>query len=210
MREHGPEPVRGLPETPPEGERILWQGSPRPWPLAKAALKVHWIAGYFAILALWRGFAAGASDGVGAGLILASWFVAIGAVAVGVLAAIAWAMARTTVYTLTSRRVAMRIGAALTMTLNLPYSRIEAADLAVARDGTGTVALRLEGGSRLAYLMLWPHARPWAFTRPQPALRAIAEPRKVAAILAEAAQARIAEARPDPRPAFAARPIAAE
>ena len=34
------EPVRGLPEALPEGEHILWQGSPVPGRLARDAVKV--------------------------------------------------------------------------------------------------------------------------------------------------------------------------
>ncbi len=30
------EPIKGLPEMPPEGEVILWQGQPNWWPSAKS------------------------------------------------------------------------------------------------------------------------------------------------------------------------------
>ncbi len=78
----------------------------------------------------------------------------------GVLALIAWVMARETVYTITTHRVAMRIGAALTVTLNLPFRWIGSADLAVHRDGTGTILLNLTGETRLSYLVVWPHVKP--------------------------------------------------
>ena len=42
---------------------------------------------------------------------------------------LAWMQARATVYTITTARVAMRIGAALTMTLNLPLPAIATAGL---------------------------------------------------------------------------------
>jgi len=48
------EPVRGLPEKLPEGEHILWQGAPDVRALAREALGVRWVAGYFAILTIWR------------------------------------------------------------------------------------------------------------------------------------------------------------
>jgi hypothetical protein len=48
------EPVRGLPERPPSGEIILWQGRPDTWSLAREALNLNWIMGYFALLVLWR------------------------------------------------------------------------------------------------------------------------------------------------------------
>jgi len=185
------EPVHGLPEVPPEGETILWQGAPRAWPLAKRALNAQWIAAYFGALALWRGVVTAGEGGLREGLIAAFWYVLIGAVAVGVLALIAWVMARATVYTITTHRVAMRIGAALTVTLNLPFRWIGSADLAVHRDGTGTILLNLTGETRLSYLVVWPHVKPWAISRTVPALRCIPEPEKVARILADAAATRV-------------------
>ena len=41
----------------------------------------------------------------------------------------AWLSARNTVYTITDRRVVMRIGIVLTLTFNLPFKRIAAAGL---------------------------------------------------------------------------------
>ena len=206
------EPIRGLPERPPEGERILWQGAPAAWPLARHALSAGWVAGYFALLALWRGAVVGAEAGATAGLVTASWYVAIGALAVGVLAAMAWAMARATVYTLTTERIVMRIGAALTLTVNLPYRWIDSADLRMNRDGTGSIELALKGDNKLSYLVLWPHVRPWSIGRPRPALRCLPDAREAAAILGAAASARIAEiaAAPDLPQADVARPVAAE
>ncbi|NJL34791.1 MAG: PH domain-containing protein, partial [Chloroflexaceae bacterium] len=80
----------------------------------------------------------------------------------------------------------LRIGAALTVTLNLPYRWINSADVTTHRDGTGTIALDLRGETRFSYLVLWPHVRPWVISRTQPALRCIPEPDKVAALIAEA------------------------
>lgn len=206
------EPVRGLPELPPENERILWQGAPDAWALARHALGARLVAAYFGALAAWRGIALGASDGAAAGLVAASWYVALGAVAVGVLALIAWAMARATVYTLTTERVVMRIGAALSMTINLPYRWIEAADLSMEKGNVGSIELALKGESRLSYLVLWPHVRPWALGRPRPALRCVKGAREAAAILGAAASARVAEATPAPSlpAADLAPPVAAE
>lgn len=79
------EPVKGLPETPPEGERILWQGAPAPWALAKSALAAHWVGGYFGLLAVWRGLALGTTDGLAAGLGAVLWYAVVGLIAVGVL-----------------------------------------------------------------------------------------------------------------------------
>ncbi|MCR9150771.1 MAG: photosynthetic complex putative assembly protein PuhB [Rhodobacteraceae bacterium] len=184
------EPVRGLPERPPEDEKILWQGRPAVWALARSSLLLPWVAAYFVGLALWRFGSIVDIVPLGRAVALSMPFLVLGAVACALLWLIAFVQARATVYTLTNKRVAMRIGAALTVTLNLPYTRIDSADLELRRDGTGTIALTLQDRVRIGYLMLWPHVRPWrAPTRP--ALRCIPDARRVAAILAEAAEARV-------------------
>ncbi len=185
------EPVRGLPEALPEGEHILWQGRPSVWALAKTSMAAHWIALYFAALAVWRGLDVGLAAGLEPGLWAASWYVVLGFGAVGILTALAFAFARTTVYTLTTHRVGMRIGAALNITLNLPYRWIAKADLALQKDGTGSIHLDLKGSTRFSYLVLWPHVRPWTLSRAQPTLRAIPNVRHVAEILGAAAEARV-------------------
>jgi hypothetical protein len=186
------EPIRGLPELPPEGEKILWQGAPDPWMLAREALNVCWVAGYFALLAGWRGITAGDDFGWSIGLKATAPLLIMGLVACGILVGIAFILARTTVYTLTNRRVAMRIGAALTVTLNIPFTCLAAADLSLRRNGTGSIALDLSGSdTRLSYLVCWPHVRPWKMACTQPALRCIPDAERVADLLADAAQARI-------------------
>lgn len=205
------EPVRGLPEEPPMGEQILWQGRPDWWALTKSALAFWWVAGYFGLLALWR-FVSVVDQ---MPFVQALWasipFVILGAVVGALLALTAWVQARATVYTVTNRRIAMRIGAALTVTLNLPYTQVGAADLDLRRDGTGTIALTTLGDTRLSYLVCWPHLRPWHF-RTKPALRCIPEARKVADLIAEAATTRISTPRIARReaPAHVAGPVPAE
>lgn len=187
------EPVRGLPERLPEGEHILWQGSPDPWALAKEALMIRWVAGYFAVLAVWRAGVSSATVPLPEALGHAIPFVVIGTLACGIIYGIAWVQARSTVYTLTNKRVGMRIGAALTMTLNLPYQWIGNANLDIRKGGTGTIAFELIGDTRLSYLMTWPHIRPWKMARTQPALRCIPDAREVGRIFADAAEARVSE-----------------
>jgi len=118
--------------------------------------------------------------------------VIMGGIVIALLLVVGYVQARATVYTITNRRVAMRIGAALTVTLNLPYSQIASADLRRGRGGTGTIALDLMGDTKLGYLVCWPHVRPWRMRRPQPALRSIPDAENVARILAEAAETRVA------------------
>ena len=187
------EPVEGLPERPPSGELILWQGKPLPLALARDALNVYWVAGYFVLLAIWRVGVSSADMPLAEALPLGLPFLVLGALACLVLYGIAWVLARTTVYTITTSRVAMRIGAALTVTLNLPFTKIASADLAVRRDGTGTLVFGTEDHVRLSYLVLWPHVRPWRMKHTQPALRSIPDAGNVAQIFADAAETRIGQ-----------------
>ncbi len=209
------EPIRGLPEMLPPGEEILWQGAPDWWALAKESLCVKWVAGYFVLLFGWRSVVAAADLSWGAALAQSSFYLILGAVTCALLVAIAWCQAKTAIYTVTNRRVIMRIGAALTMTLQFPFHWVGAADLVTRDDGTGTIALRTLGDTRFSYLMLWPHLRPWRFAKTQPALRAIPEAAKVARLVADAAQAesnlpRVTTETMPERAAGAAMPMPAE
>jgi len=118
-------------------------------------------------------------------------FLIAGAIAALLLFGLATVQARSTVYTLTNKRACMRIGAALTMTLNLPYVCIGNADAAVRPSGLGTIAFDLTGDTRVSYMMTWPHVRPWHMRRTQPAFRAIPDAARVAEIFAEAAETRV-------------------
>ncbi|MEM6387747.1 MAG: photosynthetic complex putative assembly protein PuhB [Pseudomonadota bacterium] len=183
------EPVRGLPERPPVDEQILWQGRPDAWALTRQALSLWWVIGYFALLAIWRVMASLDIVPLAQAIGQATPFLILAAVVGALLYFTAWVQARATVYTVTNKRVAMRIGAALTITINLPYTQIGSADLDLRKDGSGTIALTTIGDIQFAYLVLWPHVRPWRFPA-QPALRCIPNAEYVACLLAEAVEAR--------------------
>ncbi|MFP7672432.1 photosynthetic complex putative assembly protein PuhB [Marivita sp. S0852] len=185
------EPVKGLPEKPPEGETILWQGKPNWWALSKESLNLYWVAGYFVFLAVWRFVAVSDLMPFGEAVWASVPFLILGAITCAILIAIAWTQAYYTVYTVTNRRVAMRIGAALNVTLNLPYTQIKNANLDLRKAGTGTIAFDLLGDTRISYLVCWPHVRPWKISPTQPALRCINDAEKIAAMISEAAQARV-------------------
>jgi Bacterial PH domain len=179
--EYDVEPIRGLPGDLPQGERILWQGSPDARQLAIHAYHIRAVALYFALLAGWG--AVGALRGVNGwtGTVIT---LGIGTVGLAVIGLIAWGAARTTVYTLTNKRIVMRFGIALPKCVNLPLGTIAAADLAMQNKITGDIALRLTEQQRLGWLQLWPHARPWELAQVQPMLRSITEADKVAGLLA--------------------------
>ncbi len=186
------EPVLGLPERPPVGEDLLWQGRPASFALAREAFKINWIAGYFVVLAAWRAMVI--ADGSIASIVAVMLpYIGIGLVACSILYLIALVQARSTVYTITTARVAMRIGAALTVTLNLPFKQVGSANLSRKSNGTGNIALDTLGDTRISYLVCWPHVRPWHFAKTQPTLRAIPDVAQVAKILAQAAEMRLNE-----------------
>lgn len=185
------EPIPGLPEQPPEGEEILWRGKPSTMALARDALNLNWIIGYFAILMGWRFVTVVDVLPLGQAIGATVPFLLLGMVVCALLIGVAWVQAHNTVYTITSARIVMRIGAALTLTLNLPYREVGNASLKLRKDGTGTIALETIGDTTLSYLVVWPHARSWRFSPAQPALRCIPDAQSVARILAEAAEARV-------------------
>lgn len=186
--EHEFEAARGLPEALPDGEVQLWQGSPDARLLALQALHLDVVAGYFALLLAWRGYVSWAEGAtLGQTLMQLAGMLPLIALAFGLLATIAWLMARTTVYTLTNRRIVMRVGIVLSITFNLPFAQIAAASWRPRGRG-GDIVLSLAGSDRIAYLHLWPHARPWRLKRTEPMLRALADAPAVAAQLAQALQ----------------------
>jgi Bacterial PH domain len=181
------EPVLGLPENLPQGEQLLWQGSPDPRALALDVMHLRSVGSAFAVMAVWWG-AAGWHDGVSAGAIAGTVSATIlsAAVALGILALSSVLMARGTVYSLTSRRLVIRHGVAMPMSINIPFSKIDSASLSEGKDGFGNVAFMPHARSRTSYVALWPHARPWQIIRPEPMLRCIPDAASVAHLAAQA------------------------
>ena len=208
------EPVRGLPQILPKGERMLWQGAPRWQDLAVHAFHVRKVIWYFAGLTLLAG-AIRLAEGEGLAYAVRpfQWLMPMGLVAAALLAGLAYLSARTTVYTITSRRLVMRIGMALPVTLNLPFSQIDGASLRMFGNGSGDIPLKVTKKERLAYLLLWPHARPFKYAHPQPCLRCVARADDVASLLAAAlagtATAPLSLDVTETRPVGASHPVAA-
>jgi PH (Pleckstrin Homology) domain-containing protein len=205
----------GLPAPLPKGERLLWQGKPLWRSLAVHAFHVRSIAIYFAILTAWRGTIV-ASDGADTiGVVAAmGWIALLALAAISVLGLLAWLSARSTIYTITDRRILMRFGIALPITLNIPLRVVDAVSLSRHRDLTGDIAVSVGGSDRAAYLLLWPHARPWRVNRPEPMLRSLVKCEEVAKALSRALEVQAGQAaRPLPdfesaTPAPAGRPLA--
>lgn len=204
--EHRP----GIPAPLPAGEEVLWQGRPDAAALARDAFKLHWITGYLVLIAFWRGGAAWLEAGAGQAVARFLPYLALALAGWVVLRLLAWAQARAAIYTITSARVILRVGAALPVTFTVPFTCIATAGLALRPDGTGTIALTpADGGRRLSWFALWPHARPWRMRLPEPSLRAIPDAARVARILADAARAKVNEPRVAPRKAAGATTLVA-
>lgn len=187
------EPIEGLPELLPKGEVILWQGRPNWLRLTIESLNLWWVIGYFGLLAAWRFLSAIDYMPFGTSISASIPFLFVAAFVGLLLCGVGYIQAKETLYTITNRRVVMRIGAALTLTLNLPFTKIDNAAVAKKRGDFGNIAFETSGDTKFSYFVLWPHARSWYFGKPQPTLKCIPDIEKVSSILGEAAKSRIIE-----------------
>src|SRR5579883_60827 len=108
------EPVPGLPAALPPGEDLLWQGSPTWRSVARRVLHLRFIGTYFGVLLLWR-----ALSGWYGGQSLAeiargcALLAGVAGVTLAFLVWVARRIARSTIYSISSRRIVMRFGIAL-------------------------------------------------------------------------------------------------
>lgn len=186
MIEHDDEPIPGLPGELPEGERILWQGAPNWRVIARRVFWVRTISYYFALLALWRGLSLYGLVPNGEAISYGLAILPVAIVGIAVPCLLAWLTARSAMYTITNRRVVMRFGIALPMTINVPFKAIGTADLRRYGDGSGDIPMSITNGDKFAYSMLWPHAKPWELKSPQPMMRGLSDVEEAATILAHA------------------------
>ena len=182
----GIETVRGLPGELPEGEEILWQGAPDWRVLLRRVFRGRFVVAWFAFFGVVLFLSK--YGVVPMGEAVASGFAVLPALlmALAVLAMLAWATATTTAYTITNKRVVLRFGIALSMTINVPFALIGRAALRQHPNGSGDIPLDVTGDETFSYIMLWPHVRPGEFKRPQPMLRGLKDASAVAGILASA------------------------
>lgn len=188
MNEYEFEPVPGLPEDLPAGERILWQGAPRWQTLAQRLFHLKVLGVYFMVLLVLK-VATELMTGTSIAEASASalFFLLLGLGAVGVFVFYAYLIARSTIYTITNKRLVMRFGIALPMTVNVPFSRIHSGALKYFPDGSGDIPVALDDSQRVSYVVMWPHVRPWHFRHPQPMLRSVPDAVSVADIIADSA-----------------------
>ena len=188
---------------PASGERVVWQGRPDWRAVARDVLHIRILGAYFALMLIWE-FAADRADGWspldtlwrGTGLFVTSL------VALSLCAGFAWAIARTTRYTVTAERCVLHYGVALTATLSVPLHLVASVAVDARHDGRGDILLTPKPGPRLRYTNLWPHARPWRWTSAEPMLRGVPNVVAVATCISQAARDAglgIMHAEPPPR-----------
>ena len=181
------EPQFGLPERLPLDEFIVWQGSPDVGALACSAFHIKKLAIYFGVLiaaCAWPALEEGA--GLMAVLMAIKWIAPLALIGLASVWLLAYLTSRTTVYTLTNKRVVMRLGIVFTVSFNLPLKQVLAADVRMLNNGFGDITLALKGSDRIAWIHLWPSVRPWKIEKPEPTLRAIPHAQEVSVKLRDA------------------------
>lgn len=178
--------IRGVSEPLPPGERILWEGAPDARALARHLFYIRPLSAYLAAMVAWWVIVNRAQAGtqtfwatLGIELLLSG----------GVLAAalyLARSIAKGTTYAITDQRLVLRFGVIFPLTINIPLRYVEGASARQFTDGTGQIAVQLGKKESLAWIVLFPHVRPWRFQNPEPLLRGLTDPVKVGEILREA------------------------
>jgi len=187
VSEHEHEPVRGLPEYLPEDETLIWRGEPDFRVMALRVFHIRSVAIYLAtLLCLHLGVQWYRGGDLASVLLGSSWMILLGVVALAILAALAWAYTRSTVYTVTDKRIVLRFGVALPMMVNLPLPIVGSADLRRYGDGSGDIIFSLAQKKKLSYTLLWPHIKPWQFKPVAPAMRCLRSVDEAAAAVASA------------------------
>ncbi|OUW05395.1 MAG: hypothetical protein CBD16_01045 [Betaproteobacteria bacterium TMED156] len=182
-REDGFEPQFGLPEPLPDGEELLWQCSPSFKSLIKKVFLFRLILAYFVIMLASSFYFNFQTSGFENALIgfVGSFFLSVFCLLS--VAFLAYLSSKTTVYSITNKRIVMRIGIVLTLTFNIPYKEIDAADLKLYSDSTGDISFRIKPSTKIAFIHLWPHCRFKSFSHPEPALRCIEQAKVVSEIV---------------------------
>jgi hypothetical protein len=184
IHEHEFEESPGLPAPLPKNETVLWQGSPDWRSLAIHVFHLRKIAVYFALmLVLQLVHLYDAELPVSVWLMPCVTSFILAAAALACLAMWTWLSSRTTLYTITDRRVVMRIGIVLSLTFNLPFKRITAADLRLLDDQCGDISLKLPEQDKIGFFHLWPHARGLNLKHPQPCMRCVPKAQTVGELL---------------------------
>jgi hypothetical protein len=178
--------IDALPSRLPQGERVLWQGRPAWWSLARRGFHFRELALYLGVLLAWYGVTEFGKAPLDEAALATLRMTGVALTPLALVCLYTWLNSRSTVYTITNRRVVLRTGIAMPITFNLPFNKIDGAASKVWPSGHGDIALTLSPTERLSYVVLWPHAKPWRTARTQPMLRSVPEAATVAQILGRA------------------------
>ena len=183
--EHEVEP--GLPARLPAGERLLWRATPNWWPFARSAFKARFLVGYFAVLVTCQVIGMRLEGSSTAHVVAAAaWMLTLATIALLLALGLGWLYSRSTVYTVTDKRVVLRFGVAVPLAVNLPFSVIDGAAVKLYGDGSGDIELRLSAGQRVGVIQMWPCVQAWRLLAPRPVLRAVPDAAQLAAVLGNA------------------------
>ncbi len=179
-----------LAESLPADEMLIWQGRPEATAIATRAMYLWYVVAYLLGLAVFRtGFLVMSDAPLSEWSALLAWQLLASLFIVGIILGLAAVYGKSTIYTLTNRRLILRTGAAVPIHVNFPLEQIAAADLTVFSDGTGDIALKLDNSDKLYWLLLWPNIRSWWVRPLQPLLRGLRDFELAASALASAASA---------------------
>ena len=117
--------------------------------------------------------AAEPGNGLGEGLSAASVLVMPFLATEAVLLLLAWGYARSTIYTLTSARLAIRSGLAVPVTTTIAFELVEGAALKRHGKDLGDLCFTVRESERPSWAMLWPSVRPWRWRHPEPSFRCV-------------------------------------
>ena len=163
------ETVNGLPEKLPPGERILWQGKPTVMLLAWHSFGLK-LATLYVVVAMIYQLVLAFSATMQASLVpILVFYLLIWFLASSLLYLLAHFQRASTIYTVTNKRIVLKIGAALPISYNIPFKQISSVDLK-SYGVKGSIAISLLGDNKISYLSCWPHVRPWHFSKPCPSL----------------------------------------
>jgi hypothetical protein len=164
--------IDGIAEPLPAGETVLWSGRPEALSFAKRQFRLGWVALWFGALSLWRGWEAlqnGAT--IPDALVRATGLWPLAVAALLLLTGLGVAMARSTTYALTRRRLVMNIGVALPITVNIPLRFVDAAAVRELPGGLAELQVTMSPATKLRLSALWPHVGRLADARVRPTFR---------------------------------------
>ncbi len=178
--------IRGVNEALPAGERVLWEGSPDARAIARHLFYIRPISAYLSVMVLWWVAVNGSQAGTTSFWVTLGTQLLLSGGVVGSALLFARAIAKGTTYAITDRRLVLNFGVIFPMTVNLPLRYVQSASARQFSDKTGQIAVQLTEKEKLAWIVLFPHVRPWKFTNPEPLLRGLTDSVKVGEILREA------------------------